>query len=131
MNITIEVGGPLAEAINRLADALVSAKQTDTIIEKASTKAKAKKEATPAPEALVEAAPEQHASTASTETAVPTGTAEAAAPNRDDAKKAVLAIAKEKGHDAAAGLLAKFGATKISEVKDADIAAIIEAAKAL
>jgi hypothetical protein len=59
MNITIEVGGPLAEAINRLADALVSAKQTDTIIEKASTKARAKKPdpaSDPAPE--VSEAPE-------------------------------------------------------------------------
>lgn len=128
MNISIEIGGPLAEAINNLAAALVSAKQTDTIIEKASTKARAKK-----PEPTAEAAPAQPTSTASTETDAPTGTAESAptAPTRDDAKKAVLAVAKEKGHETAAGLLAKFGAVKISEVKDEDIAAIIQAAKEL
>ncbi len=119
MNITIEVGGPLAEAINNLAAALVSAKQTDAIIEKASTKPRAKKAEPEAPAPEVKAEP------------VPEPEAAPAGPTRDEAKKAVLTVAKEKGHDAAAGLLAKFGATKISEVKEEDIAAIIEAAKAL
>lgn len=68
MNISIEVGGPLAEAINRLADALVSAKQADTVIEKASNKARAKKEPAPA-EPVVESAPA--AEPATPETAAP------------------------------------------------------------
>lgn len=122
MNISIEIGGPLADAINRLADALVSAKQADTVIEKASTKARSKKAEQTAPEAP---APVEEAPAAKTVQEAPAG------PTRDDAKKAVLLVAKEKGHEVAAGLLAKFGAAKISEVKDEDIPAIIAAAKEL
>lgn len=131
MNISIEIGGPLAEAINNLAAALISAKQADTVIEKASTKARAKKPE-PGP------AQEQPTSTATTETETPTGTVEAVAqttepdaggPTREDAKKAVLKVAKEKGHDAASALLKQFGATKISEVKDEDLGAIIKASE--
>lgn len=122
MNISIEIGGPLADAINRLADALVSAKQADTVIEKASTKARSKKAEQTAPEAP---APVEEAPAAETVQEAPAG------PTRDDAKKAVLLVAKEKGHEVAAGLLAQFGAAKISEVKDEDIPAIIAAAKEL
>lgn len=124
MNISIEIGGPLADAINRLADALVSAKQADTVIEKASTKARSKKAEQTAPEAPAPA-PVEEAPAAETAPEAPTG------PTRDDAKKAVLLVAKEKGHEVAAGLLAQFGAAKISEVKDEDIPAIIAAAKEL
>lgn len=127
MNISIEIGGPLADAINRLADALVSAKQADTVIEKASTKARSKKAEQTAPEAPAPA-PVEEAPAAETAPEAPTGPT---GPTRDDAKKAVLLVAKEKGHEVAAGLLAKFGAAKISEVKDEDIPAIIAAAKEL
>lgn len=50
---------------------------------------------------------------------------------RDDAKKILMKVSKEKGHDAAAELLAKFGAKKMGEVSDDDLAALVEAGKAL
>ena len=129
MNINIELGGPLADAINNLAAALVSAKQADVVIEKASEKAAGKRGRKPAeqepspPEVQTEPVAPEATSAAEPETP--------SAPTRDDAKKAVLRVAKDKGHDAAAALLKKFGATKISEVKDEDIPAIIKDAEAL
>lgn len=131
MNISIEIGGPLAEAINNLAAALVSAKQADVVIERAAEKATRKaKKTDPVSEPAPEAAPEPAAEPESENVAAPEPVADAA-PTREEAKKAVLSVAKLKGHDAAAALLAKFGAVKISEVKDEDIAAIIAAAKEL
>ena len=129
MNINIELGGPLADAINNLAAALVSAKQADVVIEKASEKAAGKRGRKPAeqepPPAEAQAEPVTPEATTAAEPETPS------APTRDDAKKAVLRVAKDKGHDAAAALLKKFGATKISEVKDEDIPAIIKDAEAL
>ena len=132
MNIFIELGGPLAEAINNLASALVSAKQADIVIEKASEKAakRNRKADVPAEAPAETPAPEAAAAEAPAPEAAPQP-AEPAGPSRDDAKKAILKVAKEKGHDAAAALLKRFGATKISEVKDEDIASIIKDAEAL
>lgn len=129
MNITIEIGGPIAEAINNLAAALVSGKQADVVIEKASEKAAKRTRKADAP---VEApAPEAQATEPAAPEAAPEAPSEPTGPSREDAKKAILKVAKEKGHDAAAGLLKKFGATKISEVKDEDLADIIKEAEAL
>lgn len=127
MQISIEIGGPIADAINRLADALISAKQADTIIEKASTKARAKK-----PEAPAESVePASTAVPASTTADVPPspepGASQPAGPTRDDAKAALLSLVKAKGHPAGAAALEKFGATKLGELKDEDLAAFIAA----
>lgn len=132
MQIEINVGGPLAEAINNLAAALVSAKQADTVIEKASSKARAKKseQVVESAEATTTRAPAETNQPAPTATET-TAATESVAPSREDARKAILKVAKEKGHDAAAALLKQFGASKISEVKDEDIAGIIKAAEAL
>jgi len=136
MNISIEIGGPLAEAINNLAAALVSAKQADTVIEKASTGAKprAKKPDTAAesaetttvqaPAEAKEPAPTPTATTAATEPV-------AEAPSQKGLHTEILRVAREKGHDAASAILAQFGARKISEVKEADLAAAIKATKAI
>jgi len=130
MNISIEIGGPLAEAINNLAAALVSAKQADTVIEKASTvtKARAKK-----PEPVAEAAepaPVEVAQPEPTPEPEPVPTPDPA-PSQKDLHTEILRVAREKGHDAASAILAQFGARKISEVKEADLAAAIKATKAI
>ena len=85
-----------------------------------------------AAEEKVEASPEPAAPMASATTPADQGTCAsvAAAPTAEDARKAVLAVAKDKGHDAASALLGKFGAKKISELKPDDFTALIEAAKA-
>jgi hypothetical protein len=120
MQINIEIGGPIADAINRLADALISAKQADTIIEKASTssKPKAKKEAPAAPAPEAEPVAETPAPV-EPEKAAPSG------PTRDDAKAALLSLVKAKGHPAGMLALGKFGATKLGELKEEDLAAFI------
>lgn len=89
-----------------------SAVQAEEAIEKAAAKTKAKPKAEPKPP-VVEAEPAPAVAT------------------REDAKKVVMQVSKEKGHDAALGLLAKFGAKKISEVAEEDIAALVEAGQAL
>lgn len=151
MNITIELTGiaPLADAINNLAEALKAGTKADEVIATAKTRTKKPKnedastttEATavvtnaaqaPAAAEKVEASPEPTAPTASATTPADQGTCAsvAVAPTAEDARKAVLAVAKDKGHDAASALLGRFGAKKISELKADDFAALIEAAKA-
>jgi len=141
MNISIEIGGPLAEAINNLAAALVSAKQADTVIEKASTKARAKKpEVAPEPDpthAPTPSAPQQDTPPSETASTTPVSASPSSAPEPEnpftqkDLHTEILRVARKKGHDAASAILAQFGARKISEVKEADLAAAIKATKAL
>ena len=143
MNITIEIGGPLADAINNLAAAMVSAQQADTVIEKASTGAKprAKKvEVAPEPDptpAPTHTAPQQDTHQSETASTTPVSASPSSAPKpapavtQKDLHTEILRIAREKGHDAAAAILAQFGARKISEVKEADLAAAIKATKAI
>jgi hypothetical protein len=50
-------------------------------------------------------------------------------PSLKDLQTEILRVAREKGHDAAAALLAQFGARKVSEVKPEDGARLIAAAK--
>lgn len=131
MQIQLNIGGPLADAINNLAAALVSAKQADTIIEKASRPAKPKAEKAekiqPAPvpadpppsdERPVEAFDEQPA-TAPAE--------DSPAVLREQAKAALLAVVKSQGGNAAKDILSQFGASNITGVKDADLPAFIAA----
>ncbi len=155
MNITIEIGGPLAEAINNLASALDrhtdagAAMQRDALqfaaintagtpTEKASTstKARTKKEVAPEPNptsgpAISQTAPATKAATAENVVGdTSTSSSQAPeAPSLKDLQTEILRIAREKGHDAAAALLAQFGARKVSEVKPEDGARLLAAAK--
>lgn len=52
----------------------------------------------------------------------------AAAPTYQDASDAITKLARTKGRDAAIAVLAKFGASKLPEVKPEDFAAVIAAA---
>ncbi len=119
MNITIEVGGPLAEAINRLADALVSAKQTDTIIEKASTKARAKKPEPEAPAPEVKVEPAEVSPPASTEVTV----------EQVRARLAELSKAGKAG--AVKEILAKYQAPSVSALKPEHYAAVLSDCESL
>lgn len=142
MSITIQLTGldGLTEAINHLADSLVSAKHADTAIASAVEKAVAttrrskKTEAAPTPaepEAKEAPAPEPaKAEPTKVEPAPAPAPEVASAADADAVKKAILGLCKAKGHDTAAALLAKFGASKLSEVKETDFAAVIEAARA-
>ncbi len=118
MNISIEIGGPLAEAINNLAAALVSAKQTDTIIEKASTKAKTKKpEPVAAPEPVEAEAP-----------ATPDKPAEVTV-EQVRARLAELSKAGKAG--AVKEVLAKYQAPSVSALKPEHYAAVLSDCESL
>jgi len=151
MSITIEIGGPLAEAINNLAAAIAGAKPDLSVVvaspeacaqlhgtstEKASTgtKARTKKEVAPEPDptsgpASSQTAPVTKAATAENVVGDTSSSQAPAGPILKDLQTEILRIAREKGHDAAAALLAQFGARKVSEVKPEDGARLIAAAK--
>lgn len=121
MNIEISIGGPLAEAINRLADALVSAKQTDVIIEKASSKARAKKE-TPASAPEVPASEPEPAAAVVDVPAAPVE--EKKEVKLEDLRATLTGLVKSGKKEAVVKLLEKFGASSVSAVKPADYAAV-------
>lgn len=82
----------------------------------------------PSPAGLVtETAPEKaKAEKAKAEKAKP-APAEAKTPTKDEAQKAVLALVKAKGRDAAVKVLGEFGAENLSAVPAEQYAAVIEA----
>lgn len=156
MNITIELGGPLADAINKLAAAIEQASNMNAVLardviqfaelstqktptEKASTttKPRTKKPEPVNPEVIsrpywAEPAAEAPAPEPAAEapaTAPQDSTEPAPTFTQKDLHTEILRVARDKGHDAAAAILAQFGARKISEVKDADLGAAIKAAK--
>ena len=89
------------------------------------------KEAKPKAEKKQETAKPEVVDTPTTaeEVAAPEPKAENSAPaaTYDDAAKAITALAKSKGRDAAMAVLSKFGAAKLPDVKPDDFAAVIAA----
>ena len=120
MNIEIKLTGldGLVEALHAIAAAMSPAPVA---------KAPAAKKALPAP---VELLPVPSVSVEVTSAPTPAIVAEAVAgPSLfEQAKTLVLEISKTKGRDAAAAILATFGAKKLGEVAEADLPALIKAA---
>lgn len=131
MNITVQITGlgDLAESINNLAEALRAGVKADEVIKTASRKAKKTEQTTPAPAPEVPAPVDTQPAVEETKAAEPETAS--ASPSKADAgavKAALLALVKAKGHPAGAELLKEFGANKISDIKEADFEAFIEAA---
>ena len=132
MEITIKLTGleGLAESIGELAAALRAGAKAEEVIKTASRKAKKTEQteaANPAPEPEAPAATQP--AVEETKPAAPEPATASPSEAKPDPKAALLALVKAKGHPAGAAVLTQFGATKLSDLKETDFPAFVEAAQ--